>query len=253
MQFRILKTGYQNAAFNMALDEVLIERIALKKSLPALRFYGWSPKAISIGYFQSLEEEVDVEKSKNLNVDIVRRLTGGGAVFHDDEVTYSIHVPMDLNILPIQILPSYKKICEAIIEGLKFFDIQAQFAPLNDIVVDGQKISGNAQTRKKGIIMQHGTILKSVNVDEMFKLLKVPNEKLKGKLIDDIKKRVSSIDNCVQKQISFEQIVEALKSGFEKKFPNINFVPSKLSVEEEKEVLNLMKEKYKKTTWLSQR
>jgi len=86
MKFRILQTGFQNAAFNMALDEVLIERIARGESKPALRLYRWKPAAISIGYFQSLQAEVDETRCQALGIDIIRRQTGGGAVLHDQEM-----------------------------------------------------------------------------------------------------------------------------------------------------------------------
>lgn len=249
MDFRLLKTGHQSAAFNMALDEILIERIRSGKSDPALRLYGWQPHAVSIGYFQSLESEVDIEKAKNLEIDVVRRQTGGGAVFHADEITYSIHIPMDLNLVPVKILESYEKICSAIIKGLEFLDIKSEFAPLNDIITNGQKISGNAQTRKNGIILQHGTILKSVDVDKMFEILKVPNEKMKGKLISDIKQRVTSINNQIKEIKTFEAVVEDLTQGFIKTFPEINFIASSLSKEEENEITELAKTKYSKNDW----
>ncbi|KKP36763.1 MAG: lipoate-protein ligase, lipoate-protein ligase A [Candidatus Peregrinibacteria bacterium GW2011_GWF2_33_10] len=249
IQFRLLKTGYRNATFNMAFDEILIKKIKTGKSLPVLRFYGWKPQAVSIGYFQSLKSEIDEEKAKELAIDIVRRQTGGGAVFHADEITYSIHIPLDLNLVAVNILESYKKICGAIIKGLKNLKINAEFAPLNDILVNGQKISGNAQTRKQGIILQHGTILKSVDVDKMFEILKVPNEKLKGKLISDVKQRVTSISQHCANKYSFDDVVEALTSGFVSEFTNVDFVDSFLTDEEEQDVLNLAKEKYSKNNW----
>jgi len=127
--------------------------------------------------------------------------------------------------------------------------INAEFAPLNDILVNGQKISGNAQTRKQGIILQHGTILKSVDVDKMFEILKVPNEKLKGKLISDVKQRVTSISQHCANKYSFDDVVEALTSGFVSEFTNVDFVDSFLTDEEEQDVLNLAKEKYSKNNW----
>lgn len=265
-KFRLLQTGYNTAAFNMALDEVLIDRIARGQSAPALRFYRWQPSAISIGYFQSLESEVDTAKCQELGVDVVRRQTGGGAVFHDDEVTYSMHVPLVLKLLPEQILDSYAKICGAIISGLQQINITAHFAPINDIVVASptlkhpetgqpvmQKISGNAQTRKQGILLQHGTILKSVNVEKMFDLLKVPDEKLKGKLITDIKQRVTSIDDYLGQQVSFEKIVEALIFGFRQGFSEGEFEEDSLTAAEIAEATALAQEKYATMPWNYQR
>lgn len=249
MKFRLLQTGHRSAAFNMALDEVLIRRINEGTSLPSLRFYGWDPSAISIGYFQSIEAEVDLEKCKEQGVDVVRRQTGGGAVFHDEEVTYSIHIPLKLNLVPKKILDSYAKICEGITMGLAHMDLDTQFVPLNDIILNGKKISGNAQTRRQGIILQHGTILTRVDVDKMFELLKVPDEKLKGKLIENIKQRVTSIAQETQQDHSFQDVVDTLILGFAQAFPEVEFERNSLTEEEIKETEELVIQKYDKNTW----
>ncbi|MBI5413935.1 lipoate--protein ligase family protein [Candidatus Peregrinibacteria bacterium] len=237
----------------MALDEVLTQRIANGESEPTLRFYGWKPSAISIGYFQSLEAEVDLKKCEELLVDVVRRQTGGGAVFHDTEVTYSMHIPLSLKLVPEKVLESYQKICGGILKGLSRLEIEAQFAPLNDIVVDGQKISGNAQTRKQGILLQHGTILTSLDVEKMFDLLKVPDEKLKGKLISTVKERVTAIDRHLGKEISQKDVVNALVTGFSEEFPSILFTPSSLTEDETKAIQKLAHEKYEQRNWNSLR
>ncbi len=253
MKFRILQTGFQNAAFNMALDEVLIERIARGESKPALRLYRWKPAAISIGYFQSLQAEVDETRCQALGIDIIRRQTGGGAVLHDQEITYSMHIPLSFGLVPQTILDSYQKISEGIIQGLAILWLRATFVPLNDIVVNGQKISGNAQTRKQGILLQHGTILKSVDVDRMFEVLKVPQEKMKGKLIADIKQRVTSIDQQLKRETPFQVIEQALIKGFATAFPKIEFESDTLTSEEITATQALSQAKYAKSVWNHQR
>lgn len=250
---RLLQTGHRSAAFNMALDEVLIQRIAEGKSKPSLRFYGWEPKTVSIGYFQSLEAEVDLARCKEWGVDVVRRQTGGGAVFHDDEITYSLHLPLALKLVPEKILDSYAAICQGLILGLKPLGIEAQFVPLNDLIVKGQKISGNAQTRRQGILLQHGTLLRGLDVDRMFDLLKVPDEKMKGKLIATIKERVTAIDRHCIPVPSFDAVVQALISGFEQAFPQSTFVPGSLTTEETDAVHALAKQKYTGDNWNRQR
>lgn len=244
-----MQTGHQSAPYNMALDEVLTNRIANGKSQPALRFYGWEPAAVSIGYFQSLCAEVDEQKCKELKIDVVRRQTGGGAVFHDAEVTYSMHIPLNLSLVPNKILDSYEKICGGVIKGLSELSLDAQFVPLNDIVVNGKKISGNAQTRKQGIILQHGTILTNVDVDKMFDVLKVPDEKMKGKLISTIKERVTSITHQTNGPRTFQEVVDALVTGFKNEFPEVTFETGDLSNEELLEVQELMKSKYSQESW----
>ena len=180
---------------------------------------------------------------------MIRRQTGGGAVFHEAEVTYSMHIPLKLDLVPKKILESYEKICGGVIKGLNELSLDAQFVPLNDIVVNGKKISGNAQTRKQGIILQHGTILMDTDVDRMFELLKVPDEKMKGKMISSIKERVTSVTHQQNSPSSFENVKYALVLGFQKEFPDVTFEPSELSSEEESEVQELIESKYSQDSW----
>jgi len=172
MKWRLINNDADNAFRNMAVDEALLQSI-----VPVLRFYSWKPKAVSIGYFQSLDAEVDTKACKARDIDVVRRITGGGAVFHDQELTYSVICPEEL--FSFDILESYQQICGFIVKGLKKYGLDAKFVPINDITIKGKKISGNAQSRKQGKIIQHGTILLDVDADEMFKVLKVPDEKMK--------------------------------------------------------------------------
>lgn len=212
--FRLLETGYSNAFYNMGLDSAILDSVASGESLPTLRLYGWKPSAISLGYFQSAEEEINLSACREHDVDVVRRITGGGAVFHDAEVTYSIGIPESHPLASPSIPESYRILCQGIIEGLALLGIGAEFAPINDIIVDGKKISGNAQTRRNHCIFQHGTILLSVDAETMFSLLRVPKEKSRGKLIQDIMSRVTSVSAVTGRDLGFETVAGALKSGF---------------------------------------
>ena len=109
---RLIDTGYKDAYTNMAIDEAIMTLVSKAKVPATLRFFAWKPAAISIGYFQSLDKEVDLEKCKELGVDYVRRITGGGAVFHDAEITYSFHIPE--KDVPKDIMQSYDLICGAL-------------------------------------------------------------------------------------------------------------------------------------------
>src|SRR5215204_2396116 len=195
-KIRALETGYKSAALNMAIDEALIESI---DESPVFRVYGWRPAAVSVGYFQSIRDEVDV----------VRRLTGGGAVLHEFELTYSFITKQ----YPQNIMESYRWICEALLMSIKRLGFNANFVPLNDVVVNGKKVSGSAQTRRKGVLLQHGTVLLNVDVDKMFSVLKVPSEKLRDKIIKDVKQRVTSLEG-----ITFDEMASSLKTSFATKF-----------------------------------
>ncbi|VVB62281.1 Lipoate-protein ligase A subunit 1 [uncultured archaeon] len=247
-QWRLLQTGFNTAFSNMAIDRAILVANSQGKVPPTVRFYGWNPPAISIGYFQSVAEEIDVNACKKLGVDYVRRITGGGAVFHDKEVTYSIVIPETHPAIPKNILKSYGRICNALLQGLKQLGIQGTYAPINDILVDGKKISGNAQTRKVNTVLQHGTILLDVDVDTMFSLLKVPNEKIKDKLIRDVKQRVTSIEHIVGKKIHFEKVEAALKLGFEEEF-DIKLIQGILTKEEKTLAIQFEKKCFSTTQW----
>ncbi len=212
-KWRIIDVETNSAAVNMALDEAISEAVGKKESLPTIRFYKWKPSAVSIGYFQSMKDEVDVELCKRTGVDVVRRRTGGGAVYHDSngELTYSIIAPE--SFFPAGITESYHQICGWIVDALGKLGIAAEFKPINDIITGGKKISGNAQTRRNGILLQHGTILYKLDVATMFSLLKVPKEKISDKFIADVKQRVTSVTD-INPNISEQQLREALVTAF---------------------------------------
>ena len=247
-QWRLLQTGFNTAFSNMAIDRAILVANSKGTVPPTVRFYGWIPPAISIGYFQSLADEVDISSCESLGVDYVRRITGGGAVFHDKELTYSIVIPEAHPAIPKNILKSYGRICNAIIQGLTNLGISSTYAPINDILVDGKKISGNAQTRKERTVLQHGTILLDVDVDTMFSLLKVPNEKIKDKLIQDVKQRMTSIHHILGKKIRFEEVAEALKVGFEEEF-HVELIQEILTKEEKTLAVQFEKECFSTTQW----
>ncbi|KYK23365.1 lipoate--protein ligase [Thermoplasmatales archaeon SG8-52-4] len=247
-EWRLLLTGANTAAKNMAIDRAVLTTNSQGKVLPTVRFYEWTPPAISIGYFQSLIEEVDLKMCDKFGVDYVRRITGGGAVFHDDELTYSIVIPEDHNEIPKNIIDSYGRICGAIIKGLKNLTIDCEYKPINDIITNGKKISGNAQTRKQQTVLQHGTVLMDVNIEKMFSLLKVPNEKIRDKLISDVKERVTSINNCLGKEVPFNEVAEAMKIGFEDEF-DVKLVKGKLTEEEIKLTEKFEKEYFGSKEW----
>lgn len=247
-QWRLLQTGFNSAFFNMALDKAILMLNSENRIPPTVRFYGWSPPAISFGYFQNPNEEIDINKCNQLGVDYVRRITGGGAVFHENELTYSIVIPESHPEIPNNILKSYERICGAVIKGLKRLEIDSEYAPINDIVTRGRKISGNAQTRKLKTVLQHGTVLIDVNVDRMFSLLKVPNEKIKNKLIADVKRRVTSIKHFLGKEISFKEVATAMKMGFEEEF-HVELYLDELSRDEQKITKKFEKECFSTKEW----
>ena len=129
MIWRVIGLETHNAYFNMAADQAIMESVSRDESRPTIRFYRWKPSAVSIGCFQSMKDEVDIERCRELGVDRVRRRTGGGAVFHDTngEITYSV-ITKEAD-MPKGIHESYRRISSWIISGLKAVGIDAAYAP----------------------------------------------------------------------------------------------------------------------------
>lgn len=216
--WRLLDTDAHDAYYNMALDEAIATARSKGLVPNTIRFFRWKPSAVSIGYFQGMEDEVDIEACKSRSIDYVRRVTGGGAVYHDydGELTYSIMVNEDHRLVPHDILKSYEVLCSGLLHGLSLLGVPAEFKPINDVTVGGRKISGNAQTRRMGVVHQHGTVLRKVDPAVMFSLLRVPNEKIRDKLIQSVKERVTSINSYLGREVSFEELKKSFRKGFEK-------------------------------------
>ena len=197
--------------------------------MPTLRIYQWNTKAISIGYNQDIIKEINLKKCKELNIDIVRRITGGKAVFHDKELTYSFIVPENLNLLPKDIVESYKIIAEALIIALNKIGINADIKKINEkiatpicfnssnwyeLTVNNKKISGSAQRRFDGKVLQHGSIL--IDFDfELNSLLFNSNNPLDN--IENLKQRITTL-NELNKKIDLNELTEAIKQGFKENF-----------------------------------
>ncbi len=243
-KWRIVKPETRNGFENMALDEAISEAVAKRESPNTIRFFKWRPSTVTIGYFQSLHEEVEVKECLRKEVDIVRRITGGGAVYHDEkgEITYSVIAGQEA--FPKDLSETYKTIGQCIIDSLAELGLKAEFHPINDILVNGKKISGNAQTRRNNVMHQHGTILYDLDVDTMFSLLRVSDIKIRDKIIKNVKERVTSVkQNC---NATEKQLADALIKGFTK---GKEFELGKASRKELERMQELAEQKYSTREW----
>lgn len=178
--WRLSRLEVNDAFTNMAVDEAIMTARIEERVPNTLRFYRWKPSAVSIGRFQDVFNEVHVENCKGHGVDIVRRITGGGTVYHDfeGEITYSVVVKEE-DLGTQDMVVAYNTICNGLIEAAKILGINANFDlgyPRNcpNIAIDGKKISGSAQFHKGGVLLQHGTLLLDVDLTKMFTFLRVP-------------------------------------------------------------------------------
>ncbi len=278
MEWRLIKDGYHNGFMNMAIDEAIMVTHRGGLVPPTIRFYQWSPPAVSLGYFQDLQKEIDVEACKERGIDIVRRPTGGKAVLHDQELTYSFVIRENHPLVNNTILETYKKISRGIIKGLSYLGIEVELIPLREkldnnslvkinqikshhldfksicfsipsqyeVQVEGKKIVGSAQVRKGGVVLQHGSLLIKLEKDKLFSVFNFPSVQIKERL--RLQFNATSLEEILKKKINFSELSEILPHGFEEEF-GVRLVESKLTSQEEKISKVLSENKYSTYEW----
>lgn len=219
-KFRLIIDKAEHGAVNMGKDYAILKNCR-SFAIPTLRLYQWKPSAVTIGYFQMIDEETDVSACNRDNIPLIRRITGGGAVFHQYEITYSAVFPLPHPKISGTILESYRILCQPIVESLKELGLDAEFSPINDITVCGRKISGNAQTRREGGLLQHGTILMKIDAETMFKYLKVPQKKTESKGNVKPAARVTSLEVELGEIHDYEETVKKINSLISKNFSRV--------------------------------
>ena len=251
--WRLLPLETNNAFMNMAIDEAILNARITEQAPNTLRFYRWQPSAVSIGRNQIPEVEVYLDACRRLGVDVVRRSSGGGAVYHDygGEVTYSVTAKTEtLGTTDITVV--YAKIYNAIKDALRLLGISADFSTGDakncpNMTVGGKKISGSSQTNTRGVVLQHGTLLRSVNLTKMFQLLKLKSATC-SQVADIAKRKITSIQNELGHDVSPETITNALAQGF-KSMLKIQLEQSELKTYEVELANRLYKERYSKKEW----
>jgi lipoate-protein ligase A len=245
-----------NALTNMSVDEAIMKARIENKVPNTLRFYQWHPSAVTIGRFQTLEDEVHVQNCKKNGIDVVRRISGGGAVYHDSdgEITYSIVTKKsDLGCKKLDMLCAYQKICGGLNEAVRILGIKAAYRPPDpkrcpNLAISGKKISGNAQISKKGIILQHGTFMMDLDHKKMFTFLKVPWTNNLDDILSVSKRKLTSVRQELGLNFSTREVYQSLIYGF-KTALNITLVEKGLTKYEQKLVERLKKEKYGSEEW----
>jgi len=253
--WRLIPLQTHNAFMNMAIDEaILISRE--EHFVPnTLRLYQWQPSAVSIGKNQNPQETVHLETLKELGVDLVRRNSGGGAVYHDQtgEITYSVTAQTRDLSRPADITGAYTSIYAAITDALRLLGIPADFNAGDtkncpNLTVQGKKISGSAQTLKRNVIQQHGTLLLSVDLPRMFQLLRVPFTDNCSLAAQTATRKITSIQNELGHAVTAETAANALAQGFMAKL-KIHLISSKLTLYEQALAKKLYARKYSTASW----
>jgi lipoyl(octanoyl) transferase len=261
-----INSGKCHPAYNMAVDECLLQWHSKGDIPPIIRFYEWEPAGLSVGYFQKTNNKIDLDELKNQNIPLVRRLTGGRAVLHDQELTYSVIVSESHPSMPHSIKDAYRVISKGLLEGFEILGINASFAipegklettqsavcfeepSWYELVIDGKKAAGSAQTRQKGVILQHGSIPITIDNNKLYDLFIYPNEKVKARAKNAFKDKAVSIQDVTSKKVTIEDTRTAFQQGFAKGL-NIDLVAYDFSEAQLQEIEELVHTKYTNDAW----
>lgn len=246
--WRLLDSGSHDGVTNMAIDEAISIAVAEGQSPPTLRFYSWAPPCVSIGYAQPMRDTVDLDACRRLGYTWVRRPTGGRAVLHIDELTYSVAAPQDEPRVAGDIVTSYRRLSQGLVAGLRrlgcgaleaeaqpdaghtessaCFDLPAHY----EVTALGRKLVGSAQARRRGVVLQHGALPLSGGVErltEVLALSEAERQALGAKLLQ----RAVALDEALGHPVPRSRVVEALTEGFSDAL-NLELVPGDLSAHE---------------------
>jgi Lipoate-protein ligase A len=192
--WQLIRSEPIHPVMHMALDEALLEEVAAGRRKPTLRIWEWAASAVVIGRFQSLRNEVDLESARRYQVQVVRRITGGGAMFIEpgNTITYSIYAPVEL-VAGMSMVDSYAFCDRWVLDALASLGVEAWYQPINDITSAAGKIGGAAQTRRNGAVLHHVTMAYDIDSARMLEILRIGREKLSDKGIASAAKRVDPL------------------------------------------------------------
>ena len=211
--WRLVHAEPQSPSLHMALDDVLVHEVGAGLRPPTLRIWEWASSAVVIGRFQSLRNEVDMEAAQRHGVEVVRRISGGGAMFIEpgNTITYSIYAPLSL-IKGLSFQQAYALMDEWVVEALGTLGIKAWYQPLNDITSEGGKIAGAAQVHRGGAVLHHVTMAYDIDAAKMLEVLRIGREKLSDKGTTSAAKRVDPLRS--QTGLPREQVIERMIATF---------------------------------------
>lgn len=277
VSWRLVVSPPLAGAENMAIDEAIMDAVREERVPPTVRLYRWQPPTLSIGAFQSVEREVDVERCKEFGVGIVRRPTGGRAVLHDAEVTYSFTVREDHPLIPPGVRESYQVAASAIVEGLVLMGVPAQIHSKDDgrrdldarpgtghapacfdspswyeITVNGKKLVGSAQRRENGVLLQHGSILLDLDVETLMGVLRFSSEERRAASQRLLIDRTETVSNVLGRSVGFDETAAALIRGFSRRLKH-QLVAESLTQSEIDLAQELARVKYSSSEWLNRK
>jgi len=238
-------SGLVSPPESAALDDAILEAHIAGVVPSTLHYYVRARPTISVGYFQKVSESVDAAEASRRGVAIVRRKSGGSSIFTDSgQLIYALAVHE--SELPSGMSDSFLVICSAIARALSSFGLDARYRPMNDVEVDGRKISGNAQLRRKGSVLQHGTVIVQTDLDAMDAVLKIDRSKHPSPSRPS--DRVANLSSLLGRAVSIDDVKERMTSEFSKTF-QVRLEKGILTESEREIVDRLVAERYSRKEW----
>ena len=246
--WRLLRERPLSAPMNLALDEVLTDRVDAGARPPTLRFWRYTDPVVVIGRFQSVSNEVNTQAAAQLGVDVVRRMTGGGAMFGrpDDIITYSVYAPREL-VDGVETVASYAALDAWVVEALRSLGIDAWYEPINDLTSADGKIGGAAQARRPGAVLHHVMMSHEMDAATMLRVLRVGEEKLSDKAVASAEARVGPLRR--QTGLSREDVMERMIATFAERHTSEGLVSDELTSHELTAAEELVRSKYGTQAW----
>jgi lipoate-protein ligase A len=244
----IVDTGARTGAENMALDEAIMEAVAAGDAPPTLRFYQWAPPCLSLGKRQPLDG-VDLAACRADGVDVVRRATGGWAILHTDELTYSIALRPDDPRVSGAILDTYRTLSGGLIQGLRLLGANAEMNPVipggaqntsaacfevpsaYEITLGERKLIGSAQTRPAGKVLQHGSLPLYGDIARVARYLTFTSEEQRTALTAHLRERATTLSDALGHSVTFAEAAQAMAHGFAEAL-NVEMAPGEASARE---------------------
>ncbi|MDE3000516.1 MAG: biotin/lipoate A/B protein ligase family protein [Gemmatimonadota bacterium] len=267
--WRFLNTGSGNAFFNMAVDEAIARGVEGETSPPTVRTFGWTPPAVSFGYAQRIGREVDADRCRQRGIHLVRRPSGGRAVLHWNELTYSVTCPAGDPLLGGSIQESYRRISACLVSSLRLLGVSARFEPRRnpvssprgegltspcfssttqyEVTLDDRKIIGSAQRRLGGVLLQHGSLLLGPEHKHLIDLMPDRRQALKERFRRELDRHTVSLSEA-GRPADFNTVAHALRGGFEETL-DVALTESALSPEETADAERLVETKYGTESW----
>jgi lipoyl(octanoyl) transferase len=267
--WRLLITPPLDGATNMAIDEAILQALAEGQGLPTLRFFQWEPACLSLGYNQHWQE-IDEAACRALGYTWTRRPTGGRAILHTDEATYSLIIPQDDPWIEGGIVASYRVLSFGLLRGLEKLGVQAEQAGKEEVSASrqvarggpvcfdtpsryeitwqGKKLIGSAQLRRKKMVLQHGTLPLYGDLNRIIETLQFsPEERDQQRRL--LPERAVTLAQALGRTLSFSEVIEALAQGFAEQF-NLTLKEAALTPREQELAERLWLEQYANEDWL---